>query len=115
MRQSGLRYHLRTPRLGILHAAYEIDKSGICRLGSLQLLVDDFLIYNGVLEQFSPGSRSYNTIMFSTDEGLISREKHTIIKFDFLFFFSILGCVELVVKSSRFSYAETKTANKMFK
>ncbi|XP_022250480.1 protein KIAA0556-like isoform X2 [Limulus polyphemus] len=46
------------------------------------LLVDDLLVYNGILTQVRQGSGTvpYQTILFSTDKDIVNRERHTVIR-----------------------------------
>ncbi|XP_022258466.1 protein KIAA0556-like, partial [Limulus polyphemus] len=46
------------------------------------LLVDDLLVYNGVLAQVrqGAGNSTYHTILFTTDKDIVNRERHTIIR-----------------------------------
>ncbi|XP_076331962.1 katanin-interacting protein-like isoform X2 [Tachypleus tridentatus] len=46
------------------------------------LLVDDLLVYNGVLAQVrqGAGNMTYHTILFTTDKDIVNRERHTVIR-----------------------------------
>lgn len=46
------------------------------------LLIDDLLVYNGVLAQVRPGFETipYHTILFTTNKDILSKEKNTVVR-----------------------------------
>ncbi|XP_067133505.1 katanin-interacting protein-like isoform X3 [Centruroides vittatus] len=46
------------------------------------LLIDDLLVYNGVLAQIRPGFETipYHTILFTTDREILNKEKNTVVR-----------------------------------